>query len=296
MFNSKTCNIMASTAFSLAKAIVAVHSKQERFQSILLGPSVSDSRGIRICSSIKQVEKQSQKRQANCKLVMMMTMENKTFRNKPRILCIHSFRTSAAIFQKMIERWPVTVLEKLQLHFLDGPFLARGKSDVELLFDPPYYEWYQSSEDFKVYEDFEECVAYIEEYMLKYGPFDGLLGFSQGAFITAAVPGMQAQGVAFTKVPKIRFLIVISGAKFGGYKFGQPKLAGSAYSSPIDCPSLHIIGEKDFMKPGGIDLLGSFVDPVVIHHPKGHIIPRLDDISLKTMLSFIEKMELRPSL
>lgn len=34
-------------------------------------------------------------------------------------------------------------------------------------------------------------------------------------------------------------------------------------------------GEKDFLKPGGIDLLKSFVNPVVIHHPKGHIIPRL---------------------
>lgn len=35
---------------------------------------------------------------------------------------------------------------------------------------------------------------------------------------------------------------MISGAKFGGYKFGQPKLGANAFSSPIDCPSLHILG------------------------------------------------------
>lgn len=35
------------------------------------------------------------------------------------------------------------------------------------------------------------------------------------------------------------------------------------------------IGETDFMKEEGIALLESFVDPVVIHHPKGHTVPRL---------------------
>ncbi|MCI31800.1 UPF0483 protein, partial [Trifolium medium] len=29
------------------------------------------------------------------------------------------------------------------------------------------------------YRNFEECIAYIEDYMLKNGPFDGLLGLSQ---------------------------------------------------------------------------------------------------------------------
>lgn len=37
---------------------------------------------------------------------------------------------------------------------------------------------------------------------------------------------------------------------------------------------LDITGEKDFLKPYGMELLESYVDPVVIHHPKGHTIPR----------------------
>lgn len=40
---------------------------------------------------------------------------------------------------------------------------------------------------------------------------------------------------------KIKFLIVISGGKFGG-KFGMPELASNAYSKIIDIPSLHFIG------------------------------------------------------
>lgn len=53
---------------------------------------------------------------------------------------------------------------------------------------------------------------------------------------------MQVHGVGLTKVPKIKFLMIISGAKFGGSKFGMPKLAANAFSASIDCPSLHFIG------------------------------------------------------
>jgi len=34
-------------------------------------------------------------------------------------------------------------------------------------------------------------------------------------------------------------------------------------------------GEKDFAKPDSIALLEAFKDPMVIHHPKGHTVPRL---------------------
>ncbi|XP_059624208.1 rhodanese-like domain-containing protein 6 isoform X1 [Cornus florida] len=167
-------------------------------------------------------------------------MENQIQR-KPRILCLHGFRTSAAILKKLVGRWPETMLGKLDLVFLDAPYPAGGKSDVEGIFDPPYYEWFQANQDYTEYYNFEECLAYLEDYMIKHGPFDGVLGFSQGAILTAALPGMQSEGVALTKVPKIKFVIIISGAKFGGSKFGLPKLAANAFSSPVKCPSLHII-------------------------------------------------------
>lgn len=34
-------------------------------------------------------------------------------------------------------------------------------------------------QDFTQYSNFEECLAYIENYMIVHGPFDGFLGFSQ---------------------------------------------------------------------------------------------------------------------
>ncbi|KAK3042929.1 hypothetical protein RJ639_001005, partial [Escallonia herrerae] len=232
---------------------------------------------------------------------------------KPRVLCLHGIRTSAEIFKKMIGRWPQTLLQPLDLVFLDAPFPPQGKSDVEGIYDPPYYEWFHSvaggvdvvtagitihanlpreiDADFREHSHFEECLEYLEGYMLEDGPFDGLLGFSQGAIISAALPGMQRERVALTKVPKIKFVIIISGAKFGGSKLGLPKLAVNAFSSPVQCPSLHIIGETDFLKEEGIALLEFFKNPLVIRHPYGHAVPRLDEKSLEMFQNFIEKIQ-----
>ncbi|XP_027768674.1 esterase CG5412-like isoform X3 [Solanum pennellii] len=168
------------------------------------------------------------------------TMEKESKR-KPRILCLHGYRESAKILKKLIFRWPESVTGKLDLVFLDAPFPAKGKSRIEGYFDPPYFEWFQFNKDCTEFYNFEECLEYIEEFMSKHGPFDGILGFSMAAILCAAIPGMQREG------------------------------------------------EKDYQKKDGEVLLECFVDPQVIHHPKGHAIPELDDSSGEIILGFIEK-------
>ncbi|XP_076946585.1 dihydrofolate reductase-like [Bidens hawaiensis] len=205
---------------------------------------------------------------------------------KPRVLCLHGFRTSGQIFKAQINKWPESVLDKLELFFPDAPFACNGKSGVEGYFDPPYYEWFQVHKGYKQYENFDECLEYIEECMIKHAPIDGLLGFSQGAIISAALPGLQAKKMALTRVPKIGFLVIISGAKLQ-----NEALAENAYSTTTQCPSLHFLGDKDFLKPYGVELLKSVENPVVIRHPKGHTIPRLDGEGLETMLKFIDRIQ-----
>ncbi|GMP80422.1 hypothetical protein CsSME_00035526 [Camellia sinensis var. sinensis] len=121
------------------------------------------------------------------------TTTTETPKPKPRFLCLHGFRTSGEILKKQVEKWPQSVLEMMDLVFVDAPFPSLGKSDVQGIFDPPYYEWFQFNKEFTEYKNFEECLAYIEECMIKHGPIDGLLGFSQGAILSAALPGLQAK-------------------------------------------------------------------------------------------------------
>ena len=125
---------------------------------------------------------------------------------KPRLLCLHGFRTSGEILKKQLGKWPASVLDQLDLQFLDAPFPALGNSDAERFFDPPYFEWFQFNavrlldltsfclsislrnhrfiffsvlQDFTEHRNLEECLSFIEDYMLNHEPFDGLLGFSQ---------------------------------------------------------------------------------------------------------------------
>nr|XP_043636618.1 esterase OVCA2-like [Erigeron canadensis] len=205
---------------------------------------------------------------------------------KPRILFLHGFRTSGHIFKTQLNKWPESVLDKMDLFFPDAPFPCTGKSQVERIFDPPYYEWYRSNKDFTEYENFEECLEFIEECMIKYAPIDGLAGFSQGAMLAAALPGLQTKGIALTRVPKIEFLMIISGGKFKNKSWAE-----KAFSLPIQCPSLHFIGDADFLKSYGIELLKSAEDYVVIRHPRGHTIPKLGGEGLETMLKFIDRIQ-----
>lgn len=52
-----------------------------------------------------------------------------------------------------------------------------------------------------------------------------------------------------------------------------------------------VVGETDFLKPYGTELIKSFKNPVVVNHPKGHTVPRLDEKSLEKVTEFIDTIE-----
>ncbi|KAG6474426.1 esterase CBG03338-like [Zingiber officinale] len=209
-------------------------------------------------------------------------------RRKPRFLCLHGFRTSGEIMRaQLAAKWPDQILSRLDLFFPDAPFPAAGKSEVDGIFPPPYYEWYQYDKDFMVYSNLDKAFARVEELMIEHGPFDGLMGFSQGAILSVALAGLQCKGLALTTVPKVRWLVIM-----GGAMFKAPEVAERVYPSKIDCASLHFIGEKDFLRRNGEKLLEWFDDPVVIRHAKGHTVPRLDeDESIERVAEFLRKIE-----
>ncbi|XP_066349134.1 uncharacterized protein [Miscanthus floridulus] len=144
--------------------------------------------------------------------------------------------------RQVVGRWAPEVTARLDLVFADAPFPAEGASPVAgvLDFDPPYYEWCQFvGEDFLSCRNLDGCFSYLEELMARDGPFDGLLGFSQGAGLSAALAGLQQQGLAFTGVAKVKCVIVIAGAKIRA-----PVAVARAFDSKITCPSLHFVGDE----------------------------------------------------
>ncbi|KAI3841907.1 hypothetical protein MKX03_031087 [Papaver bracteatum] len=214
---------------------------------------------------------------------------------KPRFLCLHGMRTSAKIFQEQIfKKWPDPILQNMDLVFIDAPFPSldkptiKGFVGVDDLFDPPFYDWFHFDQEFMEYKNFDECLDYIEDCMLKLGHFDGLMGFSQGAILSATLPVLQKKGFALKKVPQIKNVIII-----GGATFLCPIMAEKAHPSGGNpCNSLHFLGETDILKERGMKLLESFANPYVIHHSRGHTIPRLDDKGALIMQKFLQQIQI----
>ncbi|XP_017238121.1 uncharacterized protein LOC108211120 isoform X2 [Daucus carota subsp. sativus] len=203
---------------------------------------------------------------------------------KSKILCLHGGVDSSARLEEQLQKWPSDVLERMDLVFIDAPFRVDNE-------DFPAFTWFDGQDETTLNSTFNESIAYIEETMVKLGPFDGVLGMSMGACIAAALPGMQAQGVALTKVDDLKFVVVISGGQLGSSGLAAPKLAENAFSSLIQIPSLHCFGENDLAKLSAIELLASFLHPFVIFHSGGHEVPELDEKGLKVMNSFLDKIQ-----
>lgn len=140
------------------------------------------------------------------------------------------------------------------------------------------YGWWFNTEDhvFKATVPSELCVGFedsivlIETIFTEQGPFDGILGFSQGAaFVSILCAMMKRKSKKFGKyiVKKLKktiyiymidffivlqiefnFAIMISGFK----SLCAPH--AKYYDEKIDVPSLHIYGENDQVIPTGVKL------------------------------------------
>ncbi|XP_021297409.1 esterase C25G4.2-like [Herrania umbratica] len=209
-------------------------------------------------------------------------------KQKMKILCLHGFRTSGSFLHKQISKWDPSVFHHFDMDFPDGLFPAGGKSDIEGIFPPPYFEWFQFNKDFTEYTNLEECVSHLCEYITTKGPFHGLLGFSQGATLCALLLGYQAQGKVLKEHPPFKFFVSISGSKFR-----EPSICEVAYKDAIKVKSVHFIGAKDWLKLPSEELATAFDSPLIIRHPQGHTVPRLDEASTEQLRNFTAKILLQ---
>lgn len=95
------------------------------------------------------------------------------------------------------------------------------------------------------------------------------------------------QGKVLKEHPPIKLLVSISGSKFR-----DEKICEVAYKHKIEAKSVHLIGEKDWLKLPSQELASAFHDPLIIRHPQGHTVPRLGLFprSLETCVYFLKVM------
>ena len=126
---------------------------------------------------------------------------------------------------------------------------------------------YKATDKTDVCIGLEESIEHVETVMQQSGPFDGLLGFSQGACFISLLCSHKARQP--DSPIQFRFVLFFSGFKSLLVPHSE------MYSVPFACPSFHTLGENDAVVPLKMaeDLLPCFVNATPYRHGGGHYIP-----------------------
>lgn len=189
---------------------------------------------------------------------------------KLRILCVHGYRQSEKIFREKSGGFRKLFKRYIDFVFLSAPHeipeeinLARPEEDRERgwWFSKPDRS-YHALDKTDISTGYEDSVALVKSTIASDGPFDGILGFSQGASFVSLLCTLQ-------KELHFKFAILIAGFK------SMLSAHSEMYSAPIECPSFHVIGSTDGVIPSHCseELMESFTSPQVYRHEGGHYIP-----------------------
>ncbi|XP_066992353.2 esterase OVCA2 [Anabrus simplex] len=211
---------------------------------------------------------------------------------KLKILCIHGYRQTGDIFRQKIGALRKFLKKYAEFTFVTAPNEVPPINRDEA---PPgdssdQCGWWFSTPsnifDSKQYSEvcpgFEESLVVIETTWKESGPFDGLLGFSQGATFVSILCGMQQRKLLDFS---FQFAVMVAGFK------SLCKPHDEHYTETVLIPTLHVFGESDKVIPKerSIQLTKHFKDPVVLEHPGGHFVPAAD-AQKQTYISFFESV------
>ncbi|MFJ4656907.1 hypothetical protein ACIP5Y_37065 [Nocardia sp. NPDC088792] len=169
---------------------------------------------------------------------------------KLRMLCLHGYHGSGSILRRQLAPLTAAIGASTESVFVDAPSLARGD-----------FGWWHLG--FRGWESTRDWAVEL----LRRGPrFDGVFGFSQGAALTGLLAAVCEN--SDIRMP-FDFAIMV-----GGFTSTEPRHA-DLFRRPLTIPSVHVMGRADTIVPlpDSRVLADRFVDPLVLEHAGGHIIP-----------------------
>uniref|UniRef100_W8BRR0 UPF0483 protein CG5412 n=1 Tax=Ceratitis capitata TaxID=7213 RepID=W8BRR0_CERCA len=194
-------------------------------------------------------------------------------KDKVKVLCLHGYRQNGDALKNKLGSFRKFAGKYAEFVFLTAPHhatpLEPGGEPV-----PDQRSWWANKDDgsFKGTNKggpafgFQESLRLVEEAWKTQGPFQGLLGFSQGACFVGLLCGL-----AKKKLTTVRpdFAILSSGFISGSL------VHKSAYEETITIPTLHIYGLSDDIIPKEMsqELAAYFKNVEILEHPGGHYFP-----------------------
>jgi hypothetical protein len=154
-----------------------------------------------------------------------------------RILCLHGYHGSGAVLRRQMATWPYELASVADFFYADAPSLADGDfgwwhavdSEQDAASDDPGV-----GDRHRHYKGWTRTRAAIVSAFEKQGPFDGVLGFSQGAALAALLVGLRAPDGSTTAERPIRFdfAIVVSGFASNDRDLARLYERSDAYALP----------------------------------------------------------------
>lgn len=187
-------------------------------------------------------------------------------------MCLHGYRQNAVKFSSQTGSLRKILKNEVEFHYLSAPHLLPDTEVAEGEDEEQRAWWFTKPNSFSsrdvtdLDKGFKESLEEIKKFVEKNGPFDGILGFSQGACLAGLLCALKTIGEIDID---FRFAIIVSGFK------SNCILHSKYYDQKIYINSLHVIGETDQIITTDMchDLANVFVNPIILTHPGGHFVP-----------------------
>ncbi|KAJ1982518.1 DEAH-box ATP-dependent RNA helicase prp22 [Dimargaris xerosporica] len=235
--------------------------------------------------------------------------------NKLRILCLHGYTQNATVFRAKTGSFRKAIQSVADLTYVSAPHqvqlpdpssveerrtmsLATPEAGAQLC-------WFRVSEDARGCHLYglQESLNFVKQILENEGPFDGIMGFSQGAAMASVIALLLARSAAYTDKPMPssrdyqfsvdtphslpRFFML-----FSGFRIAVDALAPLYKTSIVTTPSLHIVGDLDtiIVPDRSQALLANFHTPTVLSHQGGYQL-RCRGAPPLTIMDELQKLE-----
>ncbi|KAG7401037.1 hypothetical protein PHYBOEH_003232 [Phytophthora boehmeriae] len=224
---------------------------------------------------------------------------------KIRVLCLHGYGTNKEVMFDQTRGIREVLGSSAEFVFVNGPYQAKGPSEpiIAKMYgsSTPFYEWYdtqmadgrpfswsyvelmagQDPPDtadnwILCYKNIEQSMATLDAEIRRCGPFDVIIGFSQGAILLSVMTMWYLHhGIA----PCWKLAVCVSGLKPRGINIRSLFEDKHGQQMPIPLPSIHVIGKADPIYLESCRLAESWTNEAdgfkkwVFEHDGGHKFP-----------------------
>ncbi len=197
-----------------------------------------------------------------------------------KIICLHGYSMNREWLQSWLELIQQRLGANYQLLYPQGPIecpveevramTARFNMVLpdERIGKGKNWCWYRADEQKPPhYRQLETALDYLADFFSRHGPIDGIIGWSQGAVITALLSALK-QNKAEGRF-NFNWAILCGGFLPGDNRY-RP-----LFDQPLNLPTLHVSGtqESDFMKKQADKMAAAFLNAERLNPPCGHIMP-----------------------